>query len=215
MPLFDSLHLALSIDKLEQLAIERFDVPLNRLIPDGRVICTHGGPPLAALRQLLERVSSGPGGVGSRLSLSPAVEDELTYLVLACLGQGGREYPRGMRGKRLRVLERALKLIDIHPGIVDGTMDSSDIAVEAGVSRRTLEHAFRDGLGLGPAAYLKARRLCLLGRKLYRDREGSARVADLAHSQGFQHLGQMASDYRAMFGELPSETLRRGRTLSP
>jgi AraC family ethanolamine operon transcriptional activator len=36
-----------------------------------------------------------------------------------------------------------------------------------------------------------------------------SRVADIAIRWGFWHMGQFARDYRAMFGELPSETLKK------
>jgi AraC-like DNA-binding protein len=36
-------------------------------------------------------------------------------------------------------------------------------------------------------------------------------VTAVALRWGFGHLGQFAADYRARFGELPSETLRRAR----
>ena len=36
-----------------------------------------------------------------------------------------------------------------------------------------------------------------------------AHVAGIAESFGFRHLGQFAADYRELFGELPSETIRR------
>jgi hypothetical protein len=35
-------------------------------------------------------------------------------------------------------------------------------------------------------------------------------VKSIALSHGFWHLGQFAHDYRATFGEAPSETLARG-----
>ena len=43
-----------------------------------------------------------------------------------------------------------------------------------------------------------------------RDYEGPVSVADVAASWGFWHLSHFAADYKAMFGELPSETLRAG-----
>ena len=36
-----------------------------------------------------------------------------------------------------------------------------------------------------------------------------ALVKQIAYSHGFSHLGHFSSDYRQLFGEAPSETLRR------
>ena len=206
MPHFDSIHLALSVEKLEQVAAEHFDAPLHELMPDERCFCSHGGGPLLALRRLLEGVTSGPGGGHRSIGLSLDLEAELAYRVLACLEQNRTVPPRGPRGRRGRVLEAALKIIESGPL---NAWDASQLATATGVSRRTLENAFRDGLGVSPAALIKARRLGALARDLYSSGHTTDRVARLAHEHDFQHLGQLAADYRALFGELPSQTLRR------
>ncbi|MFP5477787.1 MAG: helix-turn-helix domain-containing protein, partial [Gammaproteobacteria bacterium] len=38
---------------------------------------------------------------------------------------------------------------------------------------------------------------------------GSTHVAGVALRWGFGHLGRFSADYRARFGEYPSETVRR------
>ena len=49
-------------------------------------------------------------------------------------------------------------------------------------------------------------------RSLLRSREGPAPlVKSVALAHGFWHLGLFANDYRAMYGEMPSETLARIR----
>ncbi|MGE0723393.1 MAG: helix-turn-helix domain-containing protein [Alphaproteobacteria bacterium] len=80
-----------------------------------------------------------------------------------------------------------------------------------GVSERKLHGAFAIACGVSPHAYLKYRRL-LMVRRVLRAGGGSAglvKSAALAH--GFWHLGNFARDYRAYFGEGPSETLRAGQ----
>jgi AraC family ethanolamine operon transcriptional activator len=77
------------------------------------------------------------------------------------------------------------------------------------VSARTLQHAFLEHFGLSPKAYLRVQRLNDAHRELFASNPHDARVAEIAHRQGFWHMGQFASDYKQLFGELPSNTLRK------
>jgi len=38
------------------------------------------------------------------------------------------------------------------------------------------------------------------------------KIGTIANRCGFWHMGRFAADYRRLFGELPSETLRSTRT---
>ena len=44
--------------------------------------------------------------------------------------------------------------------------------------------------------------------ELRRRQRGQRSVSEIALDWGFSHFGQFAQDYRHLFGELPSETLR-------
>ncbi len=81
----------------------------------------------------------------------------------------------------------------------------AELCVQLGLSRRTLQYAFHDALNLNPVAYLRAVRLNNVRREL---RHGES-VTFAATKWGFWHLGTFAKDYRNMFGELPSATLKR------
>ncbi|SEI49170.1 transcriptional regulator, AraC family [Paraburkholderia diazotrophica] len=76
------------------------------------------------------------------------------------------------------------------------------------VSRRTLQYCFQDVLGLAPASYLRAIRLNGARRDLCDAAPGERTVQDVAAAWGFWHLSQFATDYRKLFGLLPSETLK-------
>jgi AraC family transcriptional regulator, ethanolamine operon transcriptional activator len=81
----------------------------------------------------------------------------------------------------------------------------AELCVELGMSRRTLQYAFHQALDLNPVAYLRAVRLNHARREL---RCGLS-VTSAATKWGFLHFGSFASDYRRMFGELPSATAKR------
>ena len=79
----------------------------------------------------------------------------------------------------------------------------------AGTSRRTLEYAFKDYFGTSPKQFIKALRLNAARNDLLYGQYGSVQVTMIASGWGFTHMGQFSSDYRRMFGENPSKTLRR------
>jgi AraC family ethanolamine operon transcriptional activator len=84
-----------------------------------------------------------------------------------------------------------------------------ELAQALGVARRTLEQVFRDYMGLSPARYVAILRLNVIRRKLLHASDESRCVAELAARYGVVHLGRFAAAYRQMFGERPSQTLRR------
>jgi AraC family transcriptional regulator, ethanolamine operon transcriptional activator len=73
------------------------------------------------------------------------------------------------------------------------------------VSRRTLQNAFLRVLDMSPLAYVKAVRLKQAREALKR----SQSVTEAATACGFWHFGHFAHDYQTLFGERPSDTLRR------
>ena len=76
------------------------------------------------------------------------------------------------------------------------------------VSRRTLQTCFNDMLGLSPHQYLRTLRLNGMRRDLRNAPSGLVSVQEIAARWGFWHLSSCAADYRRLFGELPSATLR-------
>jgi len=85
-----------------------------------------------------------------------------------------------------------------------------DLCAAVHASRPVLHASFRAAFGTSPMAYLRSLRLSAARRDL--ERAGRATtVAAVAMRWGFFRLGSFAGDYRAMFGEKPSETLVRAR----
>ncbi len=85
----------------------------------------------------------------------------------------------------------------------------ADLCVELGVSRRTLQYSFQEVLGINPVRFLRALRLNGVRRDLRNAARPADSVQDTAAKWGFWHLGHFVTDYKRMFGELPSETFRR------
>lgn len=88
--------------------------------------------------------------------------------------------------------------------------DIDELARSLGVSRRTVFHAYKKILGVGPSRYFELMRLHSLRARLRRARPEEASVTRLATDLGFSELGRLAGRYRDVFGEGPSDTLRSG-----
>ena len=79
---------------------------------------------------------------------------------------------------------------------------------EIDVSERTLRDAFYKVTDTSPLAYLKTQQLNRVYRVLRDVDPDEVLIKQVAIANGFSHLGQFCKDYKQLFGELPSETLR-------
>ena len=75
-------------------------------------------------------------------------------------------------------------------------------------SRRTLQTSFQRVADVTPVGYLRTIRLNAVRRMLRTTTAQQLGVGEAAASWGFTHLGYFAREYRDLFGELPSQTLR-------
>ncbi|BEP57064.1 MULTISPECIES: helix-turn-helix domain-containing protein [unclassified Variovorax] len=112
-------------------------------------------------------------------------------------------------GTRQRVVREARQYMSEH---IDEAISVVDLCEAIGVSCRTLQYSFQDVLQMSPVAYLRSSRLNGMRRDLRRG--GDESVGDRCARWGFWHLSRFAAEYRRMFGELPSETLSRARSLT-
>jgi AraC-like DNA-binding protein len=83
-----------------------------------------------------------------------------------------------------------------------------DLASAAGVSERTLRAAFHEYFGIGPVQFLRLRTLNQVRAALRNTDPALTTVTEIATRFGVWELGRLARDYRRLFGELPSATLR-------
>lgn len=137
---------------------------------------------------------------------SQAFRKQLRASVYACLAdlvleQGGAEHGLSPR-RRWKLVQQARDYID---SMQDETLGIEDLCRELSVSRRTLQYCFQEILGLTPAAFIRARRLNKV-RDLLKEVDS---VTEAATAWGFWHFGHFSQEYKKLFGELPSDTLRR------
>ena len=108
----------------------------------------------------------------------------------------------GTANSHWALVQRCVALVD---DAQDTAPTVTQLCQEMGVSRRTLQNAFLRVLDMSPLAYVKAVRLKQAREALKR----SQSVTEAATACGFWHFGHFAHDYQTLFGERPSDTLRR------
>jgi AraC-like DNA-binding protein len=194
---FESLVLSISAPYVASVADELgIDGAPHR---QGREVVACDPRRLAGLRSLVARELFDPASPGIDSSL-PA---RLTRELLTTLAPAD---PRAPASVRAATVARARSHIAAFPR---EPLTVRDLCRATGASERTLRRAFVEHFGLPPKAYLQQRRLHGVRGELRRAAPSISRVADVANGWGFWHLGQFASDYRRLFGELPSETLSK------
>jgi AraC-like DNA-binding protein len=128
-----------------------------------------------------------------------------TFFAALLSGSGNLVPPATQRvAGRHRRLRQARDYLAAH---LDQPIYLEDLCTTLGLSRRAAENLFRDFLGLSPVVYLQRQRLHGARRALQRAAAIPGTIKQVAIDYGFRHFGNFAHDYRALFGESPSETL--------
>ena len=104
-------------------------------------------------------------------------------------------------------VRRAEEMIAADPALPDGL---AGLAVQLGVSLRRLQAGFRRYRNSTPIEFVRVQRLAKAREALAGAQPGT-RVTDVALGVGYFHLGRFAAEYKARYGESPSDTLARSR----
>ena len=134
---------------------------------------------------------------GINESLLAAVDEALTDSV-------------SMVGARSAYTERFLTIIKAIDEIIAdnaaGPIYSGELARALGLSVRTIHSAVLQYRGMSLHRYVRLKRLWQVRQRLL---IGGISVKACALAYGFWHLSDFSRSYRALFGELPSQTLAR------
>ena len=101
---------------------------------------------------------------------------------------------------------RALKTF--HTEELGDRWSVGDLARATDAGPRTMLRAFKAIIGMGPVRYLRYRQLNLVRRELRATAHDNSYVTRSMKAVGISEFGRAAGNYRSLFGELPSETLR-------
>lgn len=99
---------------------------------------------------------------------------------------------------------RVEKYIRVH---AHEEISPDDLVSVGGVSARSIYNGFRRFRSTTPMGYVKAVRLDRARDALIRGPRGRTNVTEAATAAGYTNLSQFSRDYKARFGEAPSQTL--------
>ncbi len=176
--------------------------------PFAHRVLVPAGERLDALRRLLQSVlqscDANPGALQFRQS--QRVLEQTLLAALVALASPDSASATAACASRRNLVDAAKAFMRAH---IAEAITVADICRELRVSRRTLQYGFQEVLGINPVRLLRAMRLNGVRRDLRAGARPRDTVQDIAARWGFWHLGHFVTDYKRMFGELPSETLGR------
>jgi AraC-like DNA-binding protein len=165
----------------------------------------HCVPWQCVLRFLVDCAENGLQPAEHKLMLAH-VEELVATTLLAVQPHNYRDEPLPRRGAVLpRHVRRVREYLRAH---AHEPVNAAKLAEVAGCSLRGLYAGFQDFCGVSPMQYLREVRLERVRADLLAGGL-SANVSGIALRWGFAHLGRFSAEYKARFGEHPSETLRR------
>lgn len=134
------------------------------------------------------------------------LEQQIIELVVAYLSGEGMMANTPARRRNQGIAVHLEELLRSRP---EADTSVGGICAALGVSGQRLRLCCSEQLGVGPADYLRLRRLQQIRHALLTSDDGGGGLAAVAHRHGIRELRRFAAAYRAFYGELPSATLRR------
>lgn len=164
--------------------------------------------PVLALRSLLQELyqaldagADGPQEAATVLAL----RDDLGTALLRAIAEEAPQRRPSSSAHCSALVRRADEYLS---GSGWQPVSVSALCAALGVGEAALREAFQRVYRVGPSRYLRLRRLHLVRRKLRSTTAEACAVSAAAASLGFYGFGRFAGEYRALFGELPSRTVR-------
>ena len=175
-------------------------------------------PPQLLARQLVERLKTCVRTIAGQPSIlyvpeaREAVFDDLMEAMLKGYAAvtANSPTPRRCLVSSSRTVERVDEYLRAHTHCA---VRLSELCRYLKMSERTLHRVFTEYMDLPPRLYMHRWRLSQVRAALAAPEHGDLKVGDVAASFGLWELGRFAGDYRQMFGERPSETLKNAQSV--
>lgn len=134
------------------------------------------------------------------------LEDYLPLLIEAIPPREANHRRPDLPRSRVQLVQQAE---DYMMANLDQPISLKDLCQILNTSSSPLSYGFKDVFGLGPMAYLKRLRLHAAHKALKAADPTVTTVQDVAHQFGFWHTGRFSQEYKQLFGELPSGSLKQ------
>jgi AraC family ethanolamine operon transcriptional activator len=128
---------------------------------------------------------------------------ELPKLIIQSISKITKPDQKGFHNSPNMIFRKAQDFIQ---GNIHGKINILDLSKEIGISERNLRYVFTNKIGIGPKKYIYNLKLNKVRKELKIKRDEKVNI--LANNYGLWHAGKFASDYKRLFGELPSKTKR-------
>jgi AraC-like DNA-binding protein len=170
--------------------------PLKHLVRPNAALMSR----LLKLHEMVGQIATTIPEVLEAPEAARSLEQQLTHILVRCLTESVPTQMTDAGHRHDMIVAKLEECLEANP---DTPLYLAEICAAVGATERTEEH-----LGMGPIRYLALRRMHLVRRSLL-DADSSTTVTRIATDHGFWELGRFSVAYRALFGETPSETLRR------
>ena len=209
---FDVVALAIPEKKLIDALQPGSAEELGKLFPKGPAVMLAGSGQLDDLRNCLLSIFD-PASFEPEHLAYPQVQKAMSSAIIGHLTEilcSATQAPMPTRSFKAHsyIVKDAVDYAMIHAA---DPITVADLCLHLNVSRRMLNYCFQDVLATNPVQYLRSLRLNGVRRDLRQSRVIPGTIRDIACNWGFWHLPRFASEYRQLFGELPSETAQLSR----
>ena len=184
---------------------------LRKVLQSEKTVFPTSGALLNQLRQALRLASRLAGQEVLSQFMMDEIQEQIISILIGIfrlhLPESGSEW----NGSQ----EKLGSMLEFIRGHDQEPLQVVDLCNYMKVSERGLQVLFKSKLGMTPKAYLTGRRMYGAHRALWCSDPSSSGVSDVMNEWGYWHMGNFAAYYRKMFGELPSETLKKSSQYIP
>lgn len=164
---------------------------------------------MARLLYLHQRIGQLVGGAVENLEFNEvfrAIENDVVHVTVRCLDEGSPLASTQASRNHTKIIRRLEEFLIQN---LFQPLYLADICAATGTSEAILRACCQEQFGMGPVRYLWSRRMHLVRRALLLATSETATVTQTALDHGFWELGRFSTQYRSLFGEAPSATLRQ------